>query len=43
MDMANVSHTIDGDKITLTWTAVPDGDNVEIAIFDKDEEEYKVL
>lgn len=43
MDMANVSHTIDGNKLTLTWTAVPDGDNVEIAIFDKDEEEYRTL
>lgn len=43
MDMANVSHTIDGDKITLTWTAVPDGDNVEIAIFDPKEEEYRSL
>lgn len=43
MDMANVSHTIDGNKLTLTWTAVPDGDNVEIAIFDKDAEEYRSL
>ena len=43
MDMANVSHTIDGNKITLTWTAVPDGDNVEIAIYDPKEEEYRSL
>ena len=43
MDMANVSHTVNGDTITLTWTAVPDGDNVEIAIFDPKEEEYRSL
>ena len=43
MDMANVSHTIDGNKLTLTWTAVPDGDTVEIAIYDKDAEDYRTL
>ena len=43
MDLANVSHTVKDGVITLTWTAVPDGDIVEIAIFDPALEEYKSL
>lgn len=42
MDLANVSHVKNGNTITLKWTAV-DGDKVEIAIFDPDEEIYKSL
>jgi len=42
MDLANVSHVVNGDTITLKWSAV-DGDVVEIAIFDEDAEVYKSL
>lgn len=43
MDLANVSHTISKDNVvTLTWTAV-DWDNVQIAIFDPNEEIYKSI
>ena len=42
MDLANVSHKVNGDKIILTWTAVA-GDSVQIAIFDPEEEVYKSL
>jgi len=42
MDLANVSHVKNGNTITLKWTAV-DGDKVEIAIFDPEEEIYKSL
>ena len=42
MDMANVSHTQNGNVITLRWTAI-DWDNVEIAIWDPEEEFYKSL
>lgn len=40
MDMANVTHTLNGDTVTLRWTAV-DGDVVEIAIWDPDEKLFK--
>lgn len=42
MDLANVSHTVSNNAITLRWTAV-DGDIVQIAIFDPNEEIYKSL
>ena len=42
MDMANVTHVLNGDVLTLIWTAV-DGDTVEIAIFDPTSEVYKSL
>ena len=42
MDMANVTHSINGDTINLKWTAV-DWDVVEIGIFDPEAEEYKNL
>ena len=42
MDLANVSHSVKGDTVTLTWTAV-DGDSVQIAIFDPEDEVYKSL
>ena len=42
MDMANITHSINGDTITLKWTAV-DGDVVQIAVFDPDEAYWKSL
>ena len=42
MDMANVTHTVNGDTLTLKWTAV-DGDTVEIGIRDTTGEAYKSL
>ena len=42
MNMANVTHVINGDTITLKWTAV-DGDVVQVAIFDPNEEYWKSL
>lgn len=42
MDMAAVSHTINGDTITLKWTAV-EWDTVSIAILDPEKEIYKSL
>ena len=40
--MANISHTVNGDTINLKWTAV-DGDVVQIAIYDPNEEYWKSL
>ena len=42
MSMAHISHVVNGDTITLRWTAV-DGDVVQIAIFDPTEEDWKSL
>ena len=42
MNMANISHVINGDTITLKWTAV-DGDVVQVAVFDPNEEYWKSL
>ncbi len=42
MDLANVSHTINGDTITLKWSSI-EWDIVEIAIFDPESEVYKSL
>ena len=42
MNMANISHTVNGDTINLKWTAV-DGDVVQIAIYDPNEEYWKSL
>ena len=42
MDLANVTHTVNGGTLTLKWTAV-DGDTVQIAIFDPEAEVYKSL
>ena len=38
MNMANITHVINGDTITLKWTAV-DGDVVQVAIFDTEADE----
>ena len=43
MEMANVTHTVKDGVLTLKWTAIPDGDIVEIAIFDTNAEWYKSL
>jgi len=42
MDLANVSHTISWDVITLKWTAI-DGNTVQIAIFNPESEVYENL
>jgi hypothetical protein len=42
MNMAHISHVINGDTITLKWTAV-DGDVVQVAIFDPNEEYWRSL
>ena len=42
MDMANITHSVNGDTVTLKWTAVQ-GDVVQIAIFDPESEIYKSL
>lgn len=43
MDLANVSHTVSNNVITLKWTSLWDGSTVQIAIFDPEEEIYKSL
>ena len=42
MDLANISHTVNGDTITLRWTAV-EGDVVQIAVWDENQELYKPI
>lgn len=42
MNMAHISHVVNGDTITLKWTAV-DGDVVQVAIFDPNEEYWRSL
>jgi hypothetical protein len=42
MNMANISHVVNGDSITLKWTAV-DGDVVQIAVFDPEEQYWRSL
>jgi hypothetical protein len=42
MNMANITHVVNGDTITLKWTAV-DGDVVQIAVFDPEEAYWKSL
>jgi len=43
MSMADISHSVNGNVVTLTWTAVPYSDNVEIRIFDKANADYVTL
>jgi hypothetical protein len=43
MELANVRHTSDGKNITLTWTAVNGGENVDIAIFNPEQEIFEKL
>ena len=40
MDLANLSHTINNNIITVRWTAV-DGDVVQVAVWDPQEEVYR--
>lgn len=42
MNLAHVTHTKNGNQITLKWTAV-DGENVDIAIFNPEQEIYENL
>lgn len=42
MDMAHLTHTISNNTITIRWTAV-DGDVVQFAVFDPDEEAFKSI
>lgn len=43
MDLANVTHTVSNNVVTLKWTSLWDGSTVQIAIFDPEEEIYKSL
>jgi hypothetical protein len=43
MEYANVRHTSDGKNITLTWTAVAGGGDVDIAIFNPDDEVFEKI
>jgi hypothetical protein len=43
MALADISHTVEGKKITLSWTALPGSDNVEIKLFDKAKADYVTL
>lgn len=40
MRLADISHSVAGNTITLTWTAVPGSENVEIKLFDKEKADY---
>lgn len=43
MEYANVRHTSDGKNITLTWTAVDGGGDVDIAIFNPTDEVFEKI
>ena len=43
MRLADISHSVSGNVITLTWTAVPNSENVEIRLFDEASKDYKTL
>lgn len=43
MRLADISHSVQGNVVTLTWTAVPGSENVEIKIFDKEKADYVTL
>lgn len=43
MALADISHTVEGKTITLTWTALPGSDNVEIKLFNKEKADYVTL
>ena len=42
MEYANISHVINWNEITLTWTSIP-GDTVEVAILDPEDKIYRSL
>lgn len=43
MRLADISHSVQGNTITLTWTAVPGSENLEIQLFDKEKADYVTL
>ncbi len=43
MRLADISHSVQGNVITLTWTAVPNSENLEIKLFDKEKADYVTL
>lgn len=43
MSMADISHSINGNKVTLTWTEVPYSSNVEVRLFNKQTADYETL
>ncbi len=43
MRLADISHTVEGGVITLTWTPVPGSENVEIRLFNKEKADYLSL
>ena len=43
MGLADISHSVQGNVITLTWTAVPNSENLEIKLFDKEKADYVTL
>lgn len=40
MRLADISHSVQGNVVTLTWTAVPGSQNLEIKVFDKANADY---
>lgn len=40
MRLADISHTVEGGVLTLTWTPVPGSENLEIKLFDKEKADY---
>lgn len=43
MRMANISHTVQGNTITLTWTPLEKSENVEIKLFNETSKDYETL
>lgn len=43
MRLADISHSVEGNLITLTWTAVPGSENLEIKLFNKEKADYETL
>ena len=43
MNLADISHSVKGNVITLTWTAVPGSSNVEIKVYDEKTADYQTL
>ena len=43
MKLADISHTIEGNKIYLSWTALPQSSNVEIKLFNKELNDFRSL
>lgn len=43
MRLADISHSVVGNTITLTWTALPQSSSVEIRLFNKEQADYITL